>query len=438
MPLTCRGFWKKFLFNINGEQMEKYSRYNNLFEMPHNQQIIMHVDMNSYFASCEQQANAAWRGRPLGVCSYLHPKGTIIAASKEAKKLGVKVGTKLQEAQNICPSIVLVRDDPAKYRAITHTLRGILQSYTFKVEHYSIDESFLYFDKEKSINEISAIAYKIKERIQKEAGDWLTCSIGIAGTKFFAKVASDIKKPDGLIVINDKNVDERLSKMRLTDIWGISYGLEKQLNRLGVFTPLELKYVNAAFLLKNMGKNGYFLWSRLNGLEIDQIKIDKETNQKSVGNSYTLLEKTRDKDKVALLLMKMTEKIGRRLRKKNMQAKVLWIGWKYLYGGGFARREKLAEASNDSWELFQHVFGHLQRKILHDKISKIFINVSGLEKSHELQLSIFEDKIKKIQLSESLDKINDKYGEFTISRGAWHNWSEQINDRISFGKMQDE
>ncbi len=442
--------------------------------MPQSEKIIMHVDMNSYFATCEQQANPAWRGRPLGVCSYLHPKGTIIAASREAKTIGIGTGTKVWEAKQICPDIVLVRDDPTKYRVITERIQAIFNSYTPDVENYSIDESFLKFqtrknskcktqsakpqlkaDKENKWNraveipaqggddnkrvgdlydEVEVIAGEIKRRIREEVGDWLTCSIGIAGTKFFAKLGSDFKKPDGLTLVNDQNVDYLLGELELTDVWGISWGLKRQLNALGIVTPLEIKYAKPSFLLKKMGKMGYFLWSRMNGLEVDKLNIDEDRKPKSVGHSYTLLKKTANKDEIAMLMMKMAEKTGRRLRRKKLRAKVLWVGWQYLYGGGFGRQEKIAEATDDSWDIFRGVYKHLERKVLHDKISKIFVSVSGLESSAKVQLSILEDKLKKIRLIESMDKINDRYGEFTVSRGSWHGWTEEIGDRVSFGK----
>ncbi len=410
---------------------------NDLFEMPKDDKVIVHIDMNSYFATCEQQANPAWRGRPLGVVSYLHPKGTIIAASCEAKVLGIGTGTKVWEAKEKCPNIVLVRDDPTKYRVITERIQAIFNSYTPDVENYSIDESFLCFEG-KNRNDLydyaEGVAVKIKRRIKEEVGDWLTCSVGVAKTKFFAKLGSDFKKPDGLTFVNDQNVDYLLSQLELTDVWGISFGLKRQLNAVGIFTPLEIKYAKPSFLLSKMGKMGYFLWSRMNGLEVDKLQINEDKKPKSVGHSYTLLKKTANKDSLALLLMKMAEKTGRRLRRKQLKGKVLWIGWKYLYGGGFGRQEKMAEGTDDSWDIFQGIYKHLERKILHDRISKIFVSVSGLEENKKVQLSIFEDKLKQIRLTKSMDKINDRYGEFTVSRGNFHNWSEEISDRVSFGK----
>ncbi|MBU0647946.1 DNA polymerase IV [Patescibacteria group bacterium] len=434
---------------------------NDLFNFPQSRKLIMHIDMNSYFATCEQQANPAWRGRPLGVCSYLHPKGTIIAASKEAKEIGIGLGTKVWEAKLKYPGIVLVRDDPTKYRVITERINNIFADYTDEIDKYSIDESFLKFKlKNKNcklqddvgaglprpgdeygnaevyehdeVDDVVNIAKNIKQRIKLEVGDWLTCSVGVAPTKFLAKTGSDFKKPDGLTVIDEKNVDEILGQLELVDIWGISWGLKRQLNALGIFQPLDIKYAKPSFLLKKMGKVGYFLWSRLNGLEIDQMIVNKEEKRKSIGHSYTLLRKTASKDELARILMKLCEKMGRRLRKRGKTAQVCWVGWRYTFGGGFARQEKMDRTTDDSWEIFRHVYGHLAGRVLHDQVSKVFVSVCGLE-TKKLQLCFFDDVLKKDRITRSMDKINDKYGEFTVVRGALNEWSEQISDRVAFG-----
>ena len=442
---------------------------NDLFDLPQKECIIMHIDMNSYFATCEQQANPAWQGKPLGVCSYLHPKGTIIAASREAKKLGIGTGTKVGEAQQICPGIVLVSDEPAKYRAITERIQVIFNSYTPDVENYSIDESFLRFDVERSplslpqkllrnprgnrktgmtdsrnvgaqdlepdvVGAVYYIGQEIKRRIKQEVGEWITCSIGIGQSKFMAKIGSDFQKPDGLVVVDKNNVDGLLEQLELMDVWGISYGLKRQFNALGIFTPLQIKYAKPSFLMKKMGKMGYFLWSRMNGLEIDKLQTEPmKASVKSVGHSYTLLKKTANKDELALLIMKLSEKVGRRLRRKGKRGKVCWIGWKYIYGGGFARQQQLDESIDDGYDIFRHTYKHLAGKVLHDKISKIYISVSGLEEAKHLQLSFLEDKLKKSRLLQSMDKINDKYGEMTVTRGMHKNWTEEIRDRVAFG-----
>ncbi|MCR4306893.1 MAG: DNA polymerase IV, partial [Candidatus Yonathbacteria bacterium] len=178
------------------------------------EKLIAHVDMNSYFASVEQQANPTLRGKPLGVCAYLHPYGCVIAASVEAKKLGMKVGMTMTEAKQAVPNAVFVQNDPPKYRAVTSRIFSILHAFTDRMEHYSIDEAFLdltgwYRDAAEASFALSIA----KRRITEEVGDWLRCSVGIAPTRFLAKTASDLKKPDGLTIITHDNLDDVLSRL---------------------------------------------------------------------------------------------------------------------------------------------------------------------------------------------------------------------------------
>ena len=217
--------------------------------------MLVHIDMNSYFASVEQQANPHLRGRPLGVCAYLHKNGCVIAASIEAKKLGVKVGMSMGEARAKCPEMAFVQNDPPKYRAVTSRVFSILHELTDKVEHYSIDEAFLdltgwYRDEAEAAWALA----RAKLRIRREVGEWLGCSVGIAPNKFLAKLASDLEKPNGLVVLNERNLDETLAGLELEDAWGIGKRIRRRLNRLGIFTLLDLKRHPVGNLMRAFGK----------------------------------------------------------------------------------------------------------------------------------------------------------------------------------------
>ncbi len=178
--------------------------------------IIIHLDMNSYFASVEQQANPTLRGKPVGVCAYLHPSGCVIAASVEAKRMGVKVGMSLQDARKACRSTVFIQNDPTKYRAVTSRLFKILHELSDTIEHYSIDEAFVDLTGwVKDEAEAAFLAARVKRRIKTEIGDWLRCSVGIAPTRFLAKFGSDRQKPDGLVIITKENLDSYLAKVKL-------------------------------------------------------------------------------------------------------------------------------------------------------------------------------------------------------------------------------
>ncbi len=167
----------------------------------------MHLDMNSYFATVEQQANPLLRGKPVGVCAYLSPKGCIIAASQEAKKFGVRTGMRVSEAKKICPQIILLENDPDKYRFISRQIFSVLKKISDDVEVYSIDEAFIDLTGlAKDFNVAQAIAKKIKQTIRDEIGSYLTCSIGISHTRWLAKFASEENKPDGLTIITQQDL----------------------------------------------------------------------------------------------------------------------------------------------------------------------------------------------------------------------------------------
>ncbi len=240
-----------------------------------NRKIIMHIDMNSYFASVEQQANLFLRGRPVGVCAYLSPGGCIIASSMEAKAKGVKTGCRVRDAKVLCPEIFLIENEPAKYRSTTEKIFAIFEEYTDRVEHYSIDEAFLDLtgwaneriiairhpevfcsvipakagiqeeDAQRHFSALSWIPHHpslpirsvrddsreegqdvfywakvtaliIRERIKIEVGEWMDCSIGISYTKFLAKFASDIADKKSVLVIRQSSRNAQRKTLHVT------------------------------------------------------------------------------------------------------------------------------------------------------------------------------------------------------------------------------
>lgn len=322
--------------------------------------LIAHVDMNSFFASVEQQANPFLRGRPLGVCAYLHRHGCVIAASIEAKERGMKVGMTMEEAQAKVPNAVFVQNDPGKYRAVTSRVFSILHELTDTVEHYSIDEAFLdltgwYRDPAEAAWALT----RARRRITDEVGEWLRCSIGIAPTRFLAKLGSDIQKPSGLTIITTENLDEILARLDLEDVCGIGPRLRRRIEKLGYRSLVELRRAPIPNLIQAFGKNGYFLWAKLNGLEVERV-ASLEPPPKSIGHSYcvpnsvnpapwsritsqraqrspasTLLDKSNIRNnpwcgvsregRVEAVLTKLAERAARRLRSHGLLAGVVSV-----------------------------------------------------------------------------------------------------------------
>ncbi|HAM88903.1 MAG: polymerase IV protein [Candidatus Falkowbacteria bacterium GW2011_GWC2_38_22] len=397
--------------------------------------IIMHIDMNSYFASVEQQANPFLRGRSVGVCSYLSPGGCIIASSAEAKARGIKTGCRADKARILDPDVVLLENEPAKYRSTTEKIFAILKSYSGTIEPYSIDEAFIDLTGWVSdYAKAACLAREIQSRIKDEVGEWLNCSIGISWTKFLAKFAGDIAPKKGVLTIdsNEKLV-EVLRDRPLCDAWGINVRTEARLNILGIKDLLDLRNFREDKIRHSLGRYGQYLWSNVNGIEISQVS-DGSPAPKSIGHSYCLPKKTTDKKYLSQVLYKLCEKTGRRLRGNGLEASSMHIGWSYIRDGGYFRSFKTKEKLFTTEEIFRHANQVLEKTQLIMPVRMLAVSVGTLLPVTS-QLSLFEDYISKKELSLAIDKINDKYREYTVVRGQMFNTGDMARDRIGFRKI---
>ncbi len=429
------------------------------------QRLIAHVDMNSYFASVEQQANPTLRGKPLGVCAYLHRRGCVIAASIEAKRLGMKVGMSVEEARLKVPSAVFVQNDPPKYRAVTSRVFSILHELTDCMEHYSIDEAFLdltgwYRDSA----EAAWVLCQARQRIKNEVGDWLRCSIGIAPTRFLAKTASDLEKPNGLVIINQENLDQILARLELEDVCGIGPRIKKRLVRLGIHTLLELKRYPVGNLMRAFGKSGYYLWCKVNGLEVESVtSSDSAPAPKSVGHSYCVPDRVNKEGNVLATLVRLTERAGRRLRALDLLAASVYVSvgfrgadyglprgpfWSPGAGEGGTLYTLLDEPASDSFSLVGAA-AELLRELWHGEcVNFLAVTLTNLAApSGQRRLSnvgannhsplpwdpCFE---RKRQASQAADFIRDRYGDEAIVFGNMLGLGDEAPDRIGFRKVE--
>ena len=253
---------------------------------------LMHIDMNSCFASIEQQANPLLRDRPIVVSPYTSPRGIIVAPSVEAKALGIKLGMRNQEAKEICPNLVILPPDPDKYRDAHRRFKEILLSYTDQVYPRSIDEAIVDFRGTLDSRKLLDIGAEIKKRIYEEIGVAIRVSVGIGPNRWLAKLAAGLTKPDGLEQIDEHNLEDVYSRVELTDLPGINVRYEARLKANGIHTPLELMNTPMITLKKRVfgSVNGYYWHLRMRGWEVDDI----EWQRKSIGHSYALKKKTED------------------------------------------------------------------------------------------------------------------------------------------------
>jgi nucleotidyltransferase/DNA polymerase involved in DNA repair len=422
--------------------------------------VFLHVDMNSYFATVEQQANPFLRGKAVGVCAYLQPRGCIIAASIEAKALGMKVGMRVDEAKKLIPNAVFVENDPAKYRSVTSRVFAILHELSDCVEHYSIDEAFLDMTGwVRDPAEAAWLAIKARERIRRDVGEWLSCSIGIAPTRFLAKLASDREKPSGLVIITPENLEEILATMELEDIWGVGRRMKARLEALGYPTPLAVKRAPVANLMQAFGINGYLLWAHLNGTDIDHL-TDPHTLPKSVGHSYCVPKRPDVQKKARSILAKLAEKAARRLRGYGLHTCLVFVGIAIRsvdtpYHHPWSREGeslsvRLDEPLSDSHTLV-HAALQLLDQLWDGRASLSFLSVTYTDLVPPSdQLSFLRDQKSEVgklkrsdrrslisDLSSATDRINDKYGERTIAPGMLFGvTNEDAPDRIGFRKTE--
>jgi len=393
---------------------------------------ILHVDMNAYFASVEQAANPHLRGKPIAVGGGVGGKRTIVAAaSYEAKARGVKTAMPAWEAKKICPELIMVSGDMNKYIYTSTEIIKILRKYTDLVEVFSIDEAFMDVTgtRERFGGEV-AIAKKIKQTIRERFK--LTCSIGIGPNKFLAKLAGELKKPDGLMRLDHQDIPERIKDIPVSKLCGVGRKLEKYLGELGIKTFGNLNRHPRDRLVRRFGVVcGEQLYSMGQGLDSSRVLPYTHTEDaKSMGHSYTLPKNTGNSDEVKGYLLRLSEQVGRRLRRDNYKGSVVHLSLGFGNFRFWGKQRKLEDYINDGYEIFKiaermldplcPLSGHLPLTKGEKERGLIrFIGVSVSNLLHNLdQVSLFENKEQHKKLLKAVDMINDRYGEFTIERLA--------------------
>jgi len=398
------------------------------------QPVILHIDMNSYFASVEQQANPFLRGKPIGVCAYLSENGCVLASSMEAKKKGVKTAMRVRNARELCPQMIFLQNDPAKYRSTTEKIFSILAEYSECIEPYSIDEAFIDLTGHaKSLTDGEKIGREISTRIKKEVGVFLRSSVGIAETRFIAKLVSDTIPKDSVVSLSSKNLPSYLKKIELEEIWGIGKGMKRRLADLDITTPLELQSASSTRILATLRRPGYYLWASLNGIELHEIRLENPS-PKSIGHSYCLPKKTKDPAYLAKILMKLSEKTGRRLRAKDLDTQSIALGYRLLQSGGRHTRQRLPVPLFDSLDIFRQGWRLLEADKLQEPVTMLAISVGALKKSFDHPRLFTHPDDKKRPVLKALDEINDRWGDFTVTRGAMWGTEKNAHDRIGFRK----
>jgi DNA polymerase-4 len=403
--------------------------------------------MNSFFATCEQQTNYYLRGRPVGVCVYPGKYGAVIAPSIEAKKFGVKTGMRLNEAMQLCPDLVPLETNSQRYRDFHIKIMNVLRKYSEDVIPKSIDEAIVDLQHHKhiykNIEDMKKLARQIKEDI-RGVGDYLKCSIGIAPNAFLAKLATDLQKPDGLVVITPENIDEVLSKLKLTDLPGIANGMANRLQNAGIHTPLQLRHTDPAVLkVACQSIVGVYWHYRLNFSEVDLVSNPYRNMQamRQLSREQRSSPETIDNIFIALCM-----KLEKRLVAQGVYCKEFGMNISYQNGQRWKYSSKNAPIQDGMTmyhtlkaQLDKYAKEHGGKTLLHEGVAGIGINVSDFVTADVLQVELFEDNIKKDHLRKTVYDVKDRYGYDKLLKAIElkEGHSAAYQDLIGFGSVKD-
>ena len=403
---------------------------------------VMHVDLNSCFASAEQQADHLLRGKPVAVAAYVTSGGCILTASYEAKAHGVCVGMRVSEGKNLCPGLIVVPPDPPKYRTINQKLYALMREYTDNVCVKSIDEMVLIFEQAPcfakriavgmgAVCTMKDIATDIKHRIATEIGDTLRVSIGIAKNRNLAKIASEMQKPNGLTVIDQNNILTCMATFKsVEELTGIKRGFGRRLAYWGIKNALDF-YRAPIHILKQAFHSivGYHWWLRLHGWEAD----DRVFARKSIGHSYALYRSYKTDDvRIYQILCQLSEKAARRMRKICYQAYGVHLGLLYRDYTYWHKGHKTLKPFYSGGELYREA-RKLMKLAPNLPVRTIDVSSYLLIPIEMRQEELFEDNSRKEKLLRAFDAIQDRWGEFTLMPARMLRMPVKILDRIAFG-----
>jgi len=380
---------------------------------------IMHIDMDAFFASIEQQMDPRLRGKPVIIGGRNNKYRSIIcAASYEAKALGVNNAMPSWQALKICPQAIFVPADTSKYMYTSGEIHEILKRYSPQVEKFSIDEFFLdVTSTEKLFGGARVMGAEIKGIIKKRFG--ITCSVGVAPTKITAKLAAKLRKPDGLCVMNTQEILSVMKNMPVEKICGIGSRLKERFNRLGIQTCGQLSQYPDDILKSHFGVVGLWLKEAVLAKSSADVAYFESAWEppRSVGHSQTLRELSEDEDFIKEWIYLLSEMVAVRLRKKELQGKTVHFYISDGFGGGFARQKTFEAATYDGQEIYRralHILELLRFKRLMARV--LAVSVSHLMPADNYYL--FERDIKRERLMHSLDQLNRRFGEWTVYPAA--------------------
>mgnify|MGYP000126744195 CR=1 FL=1 len=393
------------------------------------------VDFNAYFASVEQHLNPALRGRPVGVVAVMTDRTCLITASYQARRYGIGTGTPVREARRRCPELILVEARPAVYVEMHHHLLEVISRTVPITQVCSIDEVLCRLSgSECQRQRALAIAHQIKATIAQEIGPTLTCSIGIAPNSFLAKTASDLEKPDGLVLLDTDELPERLLPLALQDLCGIGRRMEQRLRRAGITTVAQLYAASRQQLRQIWGSiEGERFYVHLRGECTDR----PPSRRHSVGHSHVLPPQFRTDTLAFAVLHRLMQKAAARLRRLQLLTECVRIGGEWIPSGVW-HAELRVPPTNDPF-----VLGDVVRRLWHQRPRDgvpfhLWIDCRQLSAAHlQPLLPLDPSQGRRDRVVAALDAINERHGPGTLYIATAHPARTAAPMRIPFSTIPD-
>lgn len=399
--------------------------------------IILHIDMNSFYASVEQSYDPTLKGKAVAIAG--NPKerrGILVTCSYEARARGVYTTMSVWEAKRKCPELILLPPNFERYRIASKAMFDLLRSYTHLVEPVSIDEGYMdltFIDH--PLNSVD-IANEIQQRLMTELD--LPCSIGIAPNKFLAKTASNLKKPMGITILRKRDIDKLLWPLPVLDMHGVGESTATKLNSIKLYTIGDIAKAEEGLLKEALGKNGTRLKNRANGIDNREVDPDSVYETKSVGNSTTLPSDETDLKELKKVIFKLSEKVASRLEAKRLAGPTLSIqirnsDWKnssrsQTFQNLLYEKERISEVA---WTLFAKNWDGEPIRLLGVTVSNV---VDLVDVTEQLSIYNYEEHAKQEPILKLVESLQTKFGKEMISRGHTPTRKPTYESKTSFSK----
>jgi DNA polymerase-4 len=379
--------------------------------------VFFHLDMDAFFSAIEQLSNPSLKGKPVIVCGDPDRRSVVSTASYEARKYGLKSGMPIGEARRLCPQGIYVTGNPKKYVYTSVQILNVLREFTSLVEPFSVDEAFLEFH-DLGFDDSPRIAKSIKRKIGQRFG--LTCSIGVGPNKIVAKMASEIEKPDGLTIIKDGEFLDYFGDKEVMALWGVGEKTSEKLNAIGIRTVRDLACFPEKTLLTIFGEYGTYLKMTANGKdESPLVPYFEGIEPKSIGHEFTLSSDTSDRRFLVSTLLRLSEQVGRRMRKDGYVCDTITVKIRYKDFKTLTRQQKQEKYIERDDMIFERARKLFLANYNGGEIRLLGVSASGLIKKESYKIdSMFSLDRKKDVFVRVTDSIKDRFGEESIKRGG--------------------